>query len=72
MNVLDQVRAFIVRLAPRPVCDDCVAEKLVLGARQHANQKTRQLAGSDGFERRRDLCSLCAGEKLVTRHVLRR
>lgn len=69
MSVLDSVRALIGRLAPRPICDDCIAEKLNLSMRQHANQKTRQLAGSDGFERRRDLCSLCSGEKLVTRQV---
>lgn len=69
MTVLDQVRAFIERLSPAPVCDDCVAERLGLSVRQHANQKTRELAGSGGFERRRDICSLCFGDKLVIRQV---
>lgn len=69
MSVLESVRALIVRLAPQPICDDCVAKTLGLSVRQHANQKTRQLAGSDGFERRLDLCSMCSGEKLVTRRT---
>lgn len=69
MTVLEDVRALIARLSPSPICDDCVAEKLGLSIRQHANHKTRELAGSDGFERRRDVCSICAAEKLVTRRT---
>ena len=69
MSVLDDVRAFIDRLSPSPACDDCIAERLSLTVRQHANQKTRMLAGSGGFERRRDICSLCFGDKLVIRRV---
>jgi hypothetical protein len=69
MSVLDDVRALIVRLSPSPICDDCVADKLNLSARQHANHMTRELAGSNGFERRRDICSICYGEKLVTRRT---
>jgi hypothetical protein len=65
--LLDQVRAFVTRLAPNPVCDGCIAERLNLAAPQRANHDTRQLAGSEGFERRRDICSLCYGEKIVIR-----
>ena len=54
MPVRDDVRALIDRLAPEPVCDDCVADRLGLSVRQHANHKTRELAGSNGFERRKD------------------
>jgi len=67
MTVLENVSALITRLSPSPICDDCVAEKLNLTVRQHANHKTRELAGTNGFERRRDICSICYGEKLVTR-----
>jgi hypothetical protein len=67
MAVIDDVSALIIRLAPHPVCDDCVSERLGLSVRQHANQKTRELVGSAGFERRKDVCSLCFGEKLVIR-----
>jgi len=67
MTVLDQVRALIERLAPEPVCDDCIAERLGLSVRQHANHKTRELAGQGGFERRKDSCSLCGETKLVIR-----
>lgn len=69
MTVFEDVRALIDRLAPEPICDDCVAERLGLSVRQHANHKTRELAGSNGFERRKDICSMCFAEKLVIRRV---
>lgn len=67
MAVLDDVRAFVTRLSPEAVCDDCIAEKLQLSLRQRANHKTRELFGSGGFERRKDRCSLCRKDKLVIR-----
>lgn len=67
MTVRDDVSALIVRLSPQAVCDDCIAERLGLSVRQHANHKTRELAGSGGFERRNGRCSLCESDKLVIR-----
>lgn len=64
---LDEGRAFVIRLSPDAVCDDCIAERLSLSVRQHANHKTRELAGSNGFERHKGRCSLCDSEKLVIR-----
>jgi hypothetical protein len=64
-TVLDRVRAFVLRLAPEPVCDDCIAERLDLSVRQHANHKSRELAGSHGFVRAKGPCSLCGASKLV-------
>ena len=66
-TVLAKVRALIERLGPEPVCDDCITERLGLSVRQHANHKTRELAGSDGFERRLDVCALCGTTKTVIR-----
>jgi hypothetical protein len=66
-SALDDVRALIIRLSPSPICDGCVAEKLGLPIPQYANQKTRLLAGSPRFERRRDICSICYAERLVIR-----
>lgn len=68
MSVLDQVRALIERLSPDPICDDCIAEKLGLPVRQHANHKTREFAGANGFERGKDVCAICG----ATRQVIRR
>ena len=65
--VMEQVRALIERLAPDPVCDDCITERLGLGVRQHANHKTRELAGIAGFERQVGACALCGGNKKVIR-----
>jgi hypothetical protein len=67
VSVLDQVRKFVTRLSPEAVCDDCIADKLGLSARQPANHNTRELAGTDGFVRGKDRCSICESEKLVTR-----
>lgn len=69
LTVLDDVRNLIARLAPDPVCDDCIADRLGLSVRQHANHKTRELAGTGGFERRKGICSLCGAEKKVIRRA---
>lgn len=68
MTVLEDVRRLIERLSPEPVCDDCIAERLGLSVRQHANHKTRELAGDHGFERSKAACTLCGTVKLVIRH----
>lgn len=67
MTILQDVERFVSRLSPEQVCDDCITEKLGLSVRQHANHKTRELAGSNGFERRKDVCSLCGVTKMVIR-----
>ena len=67
MTVLDQVRGLIERLSPEPACDDCIAERLGQSVRQHANHKTRELAGQGGFERRIADCSLCGATKKLIR-----
>lgn len=66
-TVLGRVRRLIERLAPEPVCDDCITERLALSVRQHANHKSRELAGQAGFERQLAVCSLCGTEKMVIR-----
>lgn len=63
----EHVRALVMRLAPDPICDACVAERLGLESAGRANPATRLVGGVEGFERRRDICSLCYGERLVTR-----
>lgn len=65
MTFRDDVKALIERISPEAICDDCVADKLGLTVRQHANHKTRELAGSGGFRRRRNVCGFCQIEKLV-------
>ncbi len=50
-TVLEQVGALIERLSPAPICDDCITKTLRLSVRQHANHKTRELAGMRGLER---------------------
>lgn len=67
MTVLDRVRDFIVSRAPSATCDDCIADRLGLSVRQHANIKTRALAHSGGFDRQLGACGLCKSDKKVIR-----
>ena len=66
-NGADQVRRMIERLAPEPICDDCIADKLELADWQGVAQASRELAGQDGFERARARCTICGLSKLVAR-----
>lgn len=67
--MVDRIHALISRLSPEPVCDACIAERLNLSTTQTANIKVREVVGTGGYERRRDICSLCFNERLVTRRV---
>lgn len=69
MTILTDVERLIVRLSPATICDDCIAETLSLGGRLLAEQNSRELAGTNGFERKKDVCSMCDAPKLVTRKV---
>jgi len=66
-TTLDRVRALIERLAPEPVCDDCITDRLSLGGSDQSSRMANELAGSHGFERGKDECSLCGASKLVIR-----
>ncbi len=65
MTVLDQVRRLIERLAPAPICDECIGERLGLSARDQTAQAASELAGTGGFERRKDECAICGATRLV-------
>ncbi len=69
MTVLEAVQGFIVRRSPQATCDDCIASRLSLSVRQHANHKTRELAKMPRFSRRKDICSLCGSTKEVTSYA---
>ena len=56
-------------MAPDAICDDSIVTMLELNVRQHANHKTRELAGAPAFDIRRDSFSVCGPVKLVLRHV---
>lgn len=66
MTVLEEAEQHIRKIAPDAICDDCLALKLKITPRQHANHKTRELAKRQEFHRRKAECSVCGGVKLVT------
>ena len=65
MTVLDDISKLVIRMSPGKICDDCITKILKLSIRQHANQKTRELAGSNGYVRSKDVCGMCSAKKLV-------
>ena len=69
MTVLERVRGLLIKRSPMAICDDCIADRLDLSVRQHANHKTRELAPKSRFNRRKDICGICGSTKLVTRYA---
>lgn len=69
MTVLEDVSDLIKSMAPAKICDDCIANRLSLSVRQHANHKTRELSALKGFARRKDICSVCGADKLVIQYI---
>ncbi|WP_159832193.1 hypothetical protein [Novosphingobium sp. TCA1] len=71
MGEVHVIEKLVVRLSPEPICDECIIVTLRLspsGAGEpNAGHIVRELAGSNGFERRKDTCSLCGETHLVTR-----
>lgn len=67
MKILDEVARFVARLAPEPVCDPRIAQKLSLDDVALASDASHELAGSHGFERFKGVCSLCYQSGMVIR-----
>lgn len=67
MTIVDDVARFVARLAPEPVCDSCIAQKLSLSDAALASHASHELAGSHGFERFKGACSLCEDGGMVIR-----
>lgn len=65
MTVLDDVAHLITRASPNAICDDCIADRLKLTVRQHANHKSRELANQPGYLREKGECYSCGSSKMV-------
>ncbi|MAI88880.1 MAG: hypothetical protein CBB65_00175 [Hyphomonadaceae bacterium TMED5] len=66
MTVIERVAELLEKVRPDTLCDDCIATKLKITPRQHANHKTRELAKSPHFQRIKAECSSCGSLKLVS------
>lgn len=64
---VDRVEALIHRITPESICDDCIVERLDLGALHRASHRTHELASKRGYERHQGECSLCGQDKAVIR-----
>lgn len=65
--MLPSIRRLVERLAPAPVCDDCIADRLELALTIDLRAALGELAVERGFDRDRDHCSLCDQERPVLR-----
>jgi len=68
--VTDRVEALISRLAPEPICDVCIVERLGLSALHQASHRMRELAGLRGFERCQEPCATCGENRPAIRRRL--
>ncbi|SEK02156.1 hypothetical protein SAMN05518849_12827 [Sphingobium sp. AP50] len=64
----DRIEKLIGRLAPEPVCDDCLAERLDLGL-EEVRQQIHALTGTRSHERTTARCTLCGSSKIGTRRI---
>lgn len=69
VEVMDDVEKLVGRLAPDAICDDCIADRLELADRDGASRRARELAGSNGFERTKQSCSMCGIETVSNRQT---
>jgi hypothetical protein len=67
--ILDQIRRFIAQLAPAPVCDGCIAERLEIVPSDELRSYIGELAGTRDYRRERDSCSLCGSTGPVLRKL---
>lgn len=68
-STFQKIEALLGRLAPEPICDNCILNKLALTDIGDVAMNTTELAGMDQFERTSRKCSMCGDRQKVTRHV---
>ena len=64
----NRIEALITRLAPEPICADCIAQRLELSVPEKVSQRLHELAGTRGYSLEMALCILCETTKLTIRH----
>jgi hypothetical protein len=64
MTLGERVRTFVMQRAPRPICDECVADHLALRRKQVSAAGVRILPA--GFSRYSGRCSGCCTSRVVT------
>jgi hypothetical protein len=65
MEMFMSVRRLVERLAPAPVCENCIADRLSLALTDDLRAALGALTAERGFGRQRDHCSLCDEERAV-------
>src|SRR5262249_22457104 len=66
-NVEERIARFLEGEGGAAFCDDCLPKKVGLKNRHQARNATSALGAAANFDRGRGTCSVCGGEKMVTR-----
>lgn len=69
MSNPERIYTFLRQHTPAPICDDCVAKQAEVEPRQQVNPIASALGLTTDFVRAKGTCSICKGEKLVTRSL---
>jgi hypothetical protein len=62
---LDRVRQFVERVAPLPLCEGCLTERLEDVPAEEVHLSLSELAVERGFDRLRAVCGLCGHDELA-------
>jgi hypothetical protein len=66
MTIPQRINVFITEMAPRPVCDRCIAEAVGMKNKGiHAVQTTGALGTTSDFTRELGVCSMCNYQRMV-------
>lgn len=65
IDILGQVRRLTQRLAPTPVCEQCLVERIEDAPVDMVHMSLSELAVERGFGRENDVCGLCGEQRLV-------
>lgn len=63
---INRIKAFVERLKPERVCDDCIAERLAITGTAVATV-INELVGRTEFERTVGACAFCQDNRQTTR-----
>ncbi|MCW1430902.1 hypothetical protein OLX23_17470 [Novosphingobium sp. JCM 18896] len=66
-TTLERVRRLVERLAPTPVCDECIADRIDDAHLEEVRPCTQELTAERGFVRDNDACGLCGERHTVIR-----
>jgi hypothetical protein len=69
--MFDTIRRLVERLAPAPICEACIAQRLDMELNEALHASLAALVVERGFESERDHCVLCDQQRPVIRRRIK-